>query len=139
MPTVTSAKYHTEDQAIIEAVIDNIPMHVSVVSLDIGGYIPDAVNSWLKAGNKIAPYEPPPAPPPAPVTITKVQGMIQLHRSGLTESFKAAVSKSPELQIWFEHSPTWDESHPRVSQVLKDLGLSDKKLKKFFSQASEIE
>jgi hypothetical protein len=138
MPTVTSAKYHNEDKTIVEATVDDTVMFVPVGSLGIGGHIPDALNAWLKAGNKIAPYEPPPAPP-SPATITKVQAMIQLHRSGLTESFKAAVSKSPELQIWFEHSPTWDESHPRVSQVLKDLGLSDKKLKKFFSQASEIE
>jgi hypothetical protein len=139
MPIVTSAKYHKEDKTVIEAVIDGTVIFVPAVSLKEGGYIPDALNSWIKAGNKVAPYEPPPAPPPPPVTITKVQGMIQLHRSGLTEAFKAAVSKSPELQIWFEHSPTWNESHPRVSQVLKDLGLSDKKLKKFFSQASEIE
>jgi hypothetical protein len=135
MPVVTSAKYSNEEKTMIEAVIDDWPRHVPAVSLKEGGYIPDALNAWLKAGNKIAPYE----PTSPPVSITKVQGTIQLHRSGLTESFKTAVSKSPELQIWFEHSPTWDESHPRVSQVLKDLGLSDKKLKKFFSQASEIE
>jgi hypothetical protein len=136
VPIVTSARYLNAEKTAVIAVVDGTTMTVPLIS---DGYIPDALNTWLKAGNKIAPYEPPPAPPPPPPSITKVQGMIQLHRSGLTESFKAAVSKSPELQIWFEHSPTWDESHPRVSQVLKDLGLSDKKLKKFFSQASEIE
>jgi hypothetical protein len=92
---------------------------------------------WKQDGSPApAPYVAPPTPPVT--TVTRVQGMIQLSRAGLLTRVQTLVAADPEMQIWFNHAPTWERNNARILALAQSLGLSAGDLDNLFQSAAAV-
>jgi hypothetical protein len=75
---------------------------------------------------------------PFPITVTKVQALVALHRVGKLDAVKTVVAQDPENQIWFDNAPTWERNNPRIIQLAPYAGLTAKDLDDLFALAATI-
>jgi hypothetical protein len=89
-----------------------------------------------QGGHTIAAYV---APPPVVPSVSASQAKIQLLRSGLLDSVKAAVAAADaETQLWFAEAATWHPDNAHVLALAAQLGITSQQKDSLFTSASAI-
>lgn len=82
---------------------------------------------------------PPPVDPNAvPLTITRTQARLVLHRAGLLDKVLEVIAAGGvEAQIWYE-AAEWNRASPVLAGMAKALGFTDEQVDNLFRAAGAI-
>jgi hypothetical protein len=73
-----------------------------------------------------------------PASVSRAQAKIALHRAGLLDMVKTAVSGDPELEIWFTDATTWERNNPHVVALGEELIGDTASVDALFVAAAQI-
>lgn len=80
-----------------------------------------------------------PAAPTVPQSVSRTQAKIALHRAGILDAVKTAVSADPELEIWFTDATSWERNNPHVVALGEGaMALSSAQIDELFVAAAQI-
>jgi hypothetical protein len=76
-------------------------------------------------------------PPVVPASCGPAQAKIVLWEAGLLDAVEAMVADHPyrPVSIWYAAATIWERSHPYVTALAYEIGLTDEQMDDLFSQA----
>ena len=87
---------------------------VKEVAADFGPCPEVGREGWSSNGSSFAPpVESPPLSAPVLGSLTRAPAKVQLHRAGILNAVKTALSSDPELEIPSDEATTWGPAGPK--------------------------
>lgn len=82
----------------------------------------------------------PPVSFAAPVSVSKAQAQMALYNAGLLDQLEAVIAAHPyrPVRIWYESANEWLRSHPYVSMLAPELGITEEQIDALFVAAARL-
>jgi len=74
-----------------------------------------------------------------PLTISTLQGKLQLIRMGLLDTIEGMISQQgAQEKIYWEYATTWERSSSILNRLAPTIGMTQEALDQFFISASKL-